>query len=65
MGNEAQIRANEKYRKKAIKSVLVRFFPKDHELHEKLKEKGKEYEGGISGYIRDLVAKDLNIKTEE
>lgn len=61
MATDAQLRAKEKYRKKSVRSVLLSFYPKEHQLYEKLKERG-ESEGGVSGYIKRLIAEDLNIK---
>ena len=36
MTTEAQLKATEKYRKKSIKTFLLRFFPDDYDLFEYL-----------------------------
>lgn len=59
METEAQRRANLSYKKKSVKSILLRFFPNDHELYEKVLNKGKEF-GGTQEYIRSVLRRDLN-----
>ena len=75
MISEARKRATENYRKKSnIKVFQIRFYPDDHDLYEKLMEKGKTYvskdengknvRGGVAEYVRDLLRKDLGMNGE-
>ena len=55
MTTEAQLKATEKYRKKSVKTFLLRFFPDDYDLYEYLQNKPKNAE-----YLRDLIRRDMN-----
>ena len=52
--SEAQKRANAKYRRKHVKQVVVSFYPKETDVFKYLQTKGNK-----SGYIKDLIAKDM------
>ena len=54
MTTEAQLKATEKYRKKSIKTFLLRFFPDDYDLFEYLQTKPKKAE-----YLRSLIREDM------
>ena len=54
MATEAQKRAAEKYRKKSVKQVIVRFFPTDVDVYEHL-----HAQENMSGYIKRLVREDM------
>lgn len=56
--SEARKRANDKYIKNNVKQIKINFCPKDHELFNKIKEKGQEY-GGLSKYVIDTLRKDI------
>lgn len=58
MVTDAQKKAIEKYKKKSVKQLKVEFFPDDHELFDKIKEKGKEY-GGLYKYVKDVLRRDI------
>lgn len=58
MATEAQKRATAKYKKNSVKQLKIEFFPDDHELLEKVKEKGKAY-GGLYKYVKDVLRKDI------
>ena len=51
---EAQRRAQEAYRKKAVKQVAVRFYPAESDLWEWIS--GKENK---AGYIKELIRADM------
>ena len=55
---DAQKRAVKKYNKNNVKQIKINFCPKDHELFDKIKEKGQEY-GGLSKYVIDTLKKDI------
>ena len=55
MTTEAQLKATEKYRKKSVKTFLLRFFPDDYDLFEYLQAKPKKAE-----YLRNLIRRDMN-----
>lgn len=55
MATEAQLRANEKYRKERVKSFQVKFYPDDYALFEYLQKQEKKSE-----YIRELIRRDMN-----
>ena len=55
MATKAQLKATEKYRKKSIKTFLLRFFPDDYDLFEYLQAKPKKAE-----YLRNLIRRDMN-----
>lgn len=57
MVSEAQKRANEKYRRKNVKAISVRFYPADHGLYE-YAQRQKEGEG-VNAYIKRLIREDM------
>lgn len=54
MTSEAQNRASAKYRKENVKQVILRFYPKDHDVYEFLKSKPK-----VSRYLIELIRKEM------
>ena len=59
MATEAQLRANETYRKKSVKTFLLRFFPTDYDLYEYLQTQPKKAE-----YLRNLIREDMERKKD-
>ena len=53
--SEAQKKASAKYRKNNVKAIMFNLYPSDGDLIEFLE--GKE---NRSGYIKDLIRKDMN-----
>ena len=53
MTTEAQKRAVARYRKRHVKQIVVRFWPKDKELYEAVKAKGG------ATYLKQLAEGDL------
>ena len=53
MATEAQKRAKERYRRKAVKQICVMFYPSEAELWEHLQLKENK-----QGYIKSLIRKD-------
>lgn len=58
MATEAQRRAVKNYEKKSVKQLKVVFYPTDHDLLEKIKEKGQAF-GSIQGYVKDVLRRDI------
>lgn len=48
----SQSKATDAYRKRSVKQIVVRFYPKDAELYEHVKARGG------SSYLKRLAAKD-------
>lgn len=55
MATEAQRRANAKYQRDKMKQINVKFSPHEQDLHEWVKKQG----GTASGYVKDLIRKDM------
>lgn len=51
---EAQKRAQEKYRKKSVRQVAVRFYPADTDIYEWLKS-----QDNVQGYVKALIRADM------
>lgn len=51
---DAQKRAQEAYRKKSVKQVVVRFYPAETDLWEWLDSKGNK-----QGYLKSLIRADI------
>lgn len=60
MVTEAQKRASEKYRKKNVKQLSVRFFPADMALYEHAKA-----QPNTMGYIKRLIREDMERNSHE
>ena len=60
MVTEAQKRASERYRKKSVKQLSVRFFPADMELYEHAKA-----QPNTMGYIKRLIREDMERQARE
>ena len=56
MVSEAQTRATNAYRKRSVKQIAVRFYPKDAELYEHVKARGG------STYLKELARRDLETR---
>ena len=56
MASEAQTRATNEYRKRSVKQIVVRFYPKDAELFEHVKSCGG------SAYLKELIRRDLETR---
>lgn len=52
--SDAQKRANAKYIKQHVKTINVRFYPKDAEVYERAKS-----QENASDYIRRLIREDM------
>lgn len=52
--SEAQKRANKRYRKRAVKSTLLAFYPKDYDLWDYLCTKESK-----AGYMKELLRRDF------
>ena len=56
MTKESQARATNAYRKRSVKQIVVRFYPKDAELYEHVKACGG------SAYLKELIRRDLGTR---
>lgn len=54
MKTDAQRRAKNKYEREKVKSMTLKFYPKDHQLYNWIKSQDNS-----AGYIKELVAKDM------
>ncbi|MDO5335607.1 MAG: hypothetical protein Q4F23_06020 [Coriobacteriia bacterium] len=52
--SDAQLRANENYRKKHVRQTLVRFYPAETDLWEHLQAQPNK-----AGYIKELIRRDM------
>ena len=52
MVSDAQSKATNEYRKRSVKQVVVRFYPKEHDLHSWVKDHGG------STYLKRLAETD-------
>ncbi len=52
MVTEAQARATNAYRKRSVKQIVVRFYPKDAELYDFIRERGG------SAYLKGLADRE-------
>ncbi len=55
MSTEAQKRAVAKYQREKMKQINIKFSPNEYDLHEWVKRQG----GTASGYVKDLIRKDM------
>ncbi len=55
MSTEAQKRAVAKYRREKMRQINIKFSPNERDLHEWVKKQG----GTASGYVKDLIRKDM------
>ena len=56
MASEAQKKATNEYRKRSVKQIVVRFYPKDAELYDFIRERGG------SAYLKGLADREkLNL----
>lgn len=55
MTNEAQLRANKKYKQANVKRITIDFYPSDMELYEHIQTKEKK-----QTYIKELIREDMN-----
>lgn len=55
MSTEAQKRAVAKYQREKMRQINIKFSPNEHDLHEWVKRQG----GTASGYVKDLIRKDM------
>lgn len=56
--SDAQKRAQAKYVKQNVKQKVVRFYPKDEQLYEAIKDIDC-----FGEYVKQLIAKDLKLKS--
>ena len=56
MASDAQNRATANYRRKSVRQLVVRFYPKDAELFEHVKSCGG------SAYLKELIRRDLETR---
>lgn len=54
MANDAQLRANKKYKQANVKRITIDFYPSDMELYEHIQTKEKK-----QTYIKDLIREDM------
>ena len=56
MVSDSQKRANERYRKKSVKQLIIRFYPNesDESMYQWLKS-----QPNTTGYIKELIAADM------
>ena len=54
MATEAQNKATANYRKRSVRQVVVRFYPKDAALYDRVKARGG------SSYLKRLVERDMS-----
>ena len=47
-----------RYKQKNLKQITVSFYPKDHDLYEAIRERGKE-EGNITKFIIETLRKEI------
>lgn len=59
MATDAQNKATAAYRKKSVRQVVVRFYPKDAALYEFVKARGG------SSYLKQLAALDMSAKRRD
>lgn len=52
--SESQSKATAKYRAKSVRQIQLKFYPKDHDLYERLKTVPNR-----NSYIIDLIRRDL------
>lgn len=59
MATDAQNRATANYRKKSVRQVVVRFYPKDTELYEFVKARGG------SSYLKRLAEREMSAERRD
>ena len=59
MATDAQNRATAAYRKKSVRQVVVRFYPKDAALYEFVKARGG------SSYLKQLATIDMSAERRD
>ena len=58
MKTEAQKRAKSKYTHERVRQIGVQFYPSEHELLDRAKQRAKDF-GGMNVYIKRLIRNDL------